>query len=277
MNLPKVSVIMGIYNCEDTLPVAIDSIVNQTYQNWELIMCDDGSTDNTYSVAQKYKEKYPEKVKLIKNEKNLGLNCTLNRCLEECTGDYVARMDGDDISAPDRFAAEVDFLNEHPEYSIVSTPMIYFDENGVWGEGHAIEKPQIRDFVFHAPFHCHAPCMIRTEAYRKVGGYTEDTRLLRFEDCNLWYKLYAAGYRGYNIQRPYYMMRDDRNAMNRRTFSSRMRAVYVQWIGFRLVKMPARYYVFLLFMLIKGIVLGFLPSSVYTFLHKMKIKHSIPF
>ena len=74
----KISIIMGIYNCAKTLPEAIDSILAQTYSNWELIMCDDGSSDDTYAIAEKYKITYPNKIKLIKNEKNLGLNATLN-------------------------------------------------------------------------------------------------------------------------------------------------------------------------------------------------------
>lgn len=193
----NVSIIMGIYNCAETLPEAIESILNQTYLNWELIMCDDGSSDDTWKIAIRYAEKYPDKIKILKNESNKGLNYTLNRCLKKATGKYIARMDGDDISMPERLEKEVSFLEEHKEYAIVSTPMIYFDEYGEWGEGKAIEIPQLKDFVFHPPFHCHAPCMIRKEAYDRVGGYTVDKRLLRYEDCNLWYKLYSKGYRGY--------------------------------------------------------------------------------
>lgn len=189
----NVSIIMGIYNCAETLPEAIESILNQTYLNWELIMCDDGSSDDTWKIAIRYAEKYPDKIKILKNESNKGLNYTLNRCLKKATGKYIARMDGDDISMPERLEKEVSFLEEHKEYAIVSTPMIYFDEYGEWGEGKAIEIPQLKDFVFHPPFHCHAPCMIRKEAYDRVGGYTVDKRLLRYEDCNLWYKLYSKG------------------------------------------------------------------------------------
>lgn len=78
---PKVSVIMGIYNCESTLPQAVDSILAQTYPNWELVMCDDGSTDGTYAVAERYRIQYPEKIVLLKNEQNRKLSYSLNRCL----------------------------------------------------------------------------------------------------------------------------------------------------------------------------------------------------
>lgn len=84
----KVSIIMGIYNCADTLSQAIDSILNQTYTDWELIMCDDASTDNTYDVAKSYRDKYPEKIVLIKNEVNSKLSFTLNHCLKYASGEY---------------------------------------------------------------------------------------------------------------------------------------------------------------------------------------------
>ena len=118
-----VSVIMGIYNCAETLGEAIDSIVHQTYTDWELIMCDDGSKDNTLEVALQYQEQYPDKIVVLKNEKNLGLNATLNKCLQVARGNYIARMDGDDICSPDRFQKEIDVLEHEPNIAIVSTEM----------------------------------------------------------------------------------------------------------------------------------------------------------
>lgn len=267
---PKVSIIMGIYNCADTLEDAVDSILAQSFNDWELIMCDDGSTDRTLEIAWQYAEKYPNQFIIIKNEENQGLNYTLNHCLNYVRGKYVARMDGDDLSLPERFEKEVAFLDSHPEYAIVSTPMIFFDDRGDWGCSKAIEVPKIKDFVNHAPFHCHAPCMIRKEAYLAVDGYTVDKRLLRFEDCNLWYKLYAAGYRGYNLQEPLYKMRDDRNAYQRRTPSARMRGVYVQWVGFRMIKMPLKYYPYLLLEFLKDVAVVLMPEKIYTMLHKKR-------
>ncbi|MDK0922904.1 glycosyltransferase family 2 protein, partial [Clostridium perfringens] len=97
----KVSIIMGIYNCEKTLSDCIDSLLNQTYTNWELIMCDDSSTDCTYKIAKRYAEKY-NNIILLRNETNKKLSATLNRCLEVAKGEYVARMDADDIALPTR-------------------------------------------------------------------------------------------------------------------------------------------------------------------------------
>lgn len=271
-NKYKISIIMGIYNCENTLEEALDSIIAQTYTDWQFILCDDGSKDDTYEIAKKYLTKYPEKFVLLKNEKNLGLNQTLNNCLKVAEGEYIARMDGDDVSLPERFQKEVEFLDMHPEYAIVSTPMIFFDEDGEWGKSTAIEIPRLKDFVFHAPFHCHAPCMIRREAFEKVKGYTVDKRLLRYEDCNLWYKLYAAGYRGYNLSEPLYKMRDDRNAYQRRTLESRLRAVYVQWTGFKMIGFPKRYYLYLIVCFFKNVILAIMPEKMYKQMRRKKLR-----
>lgn len=263
----KVSIIMGIYNCSSTLSEAIDSIIAQTYTNWELIMCDDGSKDNTYDVALSYKEKYPNKIILIKNEKNLGLNKTLNRCLEYATGEYIARMDGDDVSVENRLFKEISFLENNPEYAIVSSPMIYFDENGEWGESKAIENPTNLDFVIGTPF-CHAPCMVRTEAYKEVNGYSTDDRTLRAEDYNLWFRLYAMGYKGHNLQTPLYKMRDDENAYSRRSFKFAKNEAYVRYTGYKMLNLPKKYYIFAL----RPIIVGLLPKPIYMVLHHRR-KH----
>ena len=99
---PKISVIMGVYNCASTLPDAIMSIQAQTVLDWEFIICDDGSTDETWKIAGKF-QRQDNRIVLLRNDKNLGLNATLNKCLSVARGKYIARMDGDDICAPERF------------------------------------------------------------------------------------------------------------------------------------------------------------------------------
>lgn len=270
--MPKVSIIMGIYNCAQTLPEAIDSILAQTFSDWQLILCDDGSKDQTCAVAERYQKEYPDQIVLLKNEHNMGLNHTLNRCLQAADGEYVARMDGDDVSLPTRLEKEAAFLDAHPEYAIVSTPMIFFDESGDWGRSYAIEKPTKHDFIKHSPVHCHAPCMIRREAYLAVGGYTEDRRMLRFEDVNLWYKLYAKGYSGYNLDEPLYKMRDDQAAANRRSLKSRMNGVYVTCVGFKLFHFPWYLYGYVGIDFLKHVIKGIMPEWLYMRFHKRAVK-----
>lgn len=217
MNLvaPRITVLIGIYNCAPTLAEALDSLIAQTYQGFKVIMCDDGSTDNTLEVAKRYVDKYPDNFILIRNEQNLKLAATLNHCLEYTDTEYVARMDGDDISLPERFEKEIEFLDSHPEYALVSCPMIHFDEDGDFMTGKAKQVPETLDFRRGTPF-CHAPVMIRTKVLKEVGGYTVKSTTIRREDYYLWYKIFRAGYRGYNLNEPLYKMRDDRNAKMRR-------------------------------------------------------------
>lgn len=262
---PKISVLMGIYNCADTLSESLDSLLNQTYQNFVVIMCDDGSKDNTYEVARNYVVRYPEKFLLLKNEKNMGLNFTLNKCLENATGEFIARMDGDDLCDPTRLEKELNFLLEHPEYAIVSTPMKYFDENGVFRIGTGGGEPNVNRIPLGTPF-CHAPCMVRKEAYDAVGGYSVDDRLLRVEDWHLWIKMYSKGYKGYVLEEPLYMMRDDQSAISRRKFKYRLNEAYVGRLAVKMLGLPKYYYL----LTIRPIIVGLLPKSIYKLLHAKK-------
>lgn len=264
-----ISVIMGIYNCATTLPEAIESVINQTYTDWELIMCDDGSQDDTYDVALKYKNKFPDKVVVLKNEKNMGLNATLNKCLSVAQGKYIARMDGDDICACERFAEEIAVLENESEIAIVSTDMSYFDESGTWGRISHPKYPKKRDFLRGTPF-CHAPCMVRKIAFDKVQGYSVDEKLLRVEDYHLWLKMYKAGFSGKNIDKVLYSMRDDRNAYSRRKFKYRLNEAYVKCLAVKELKLPAWGYIYAL----RPIIVGLLPNVVYDKLHKRNLKGS---
>ena len=260
----KISVIMGIYNCADTLKEAVKSIENQTYENWELILCDDGSKDGTYQIAEELKNQ-DSRIILLKNEKNLGLNKTLNRCLASATGDYIARMDGDDDCRSDRFEKQIAFLQTNPEYQIVSSSMVLFDESGEWGTVSCPEFPKAKDTVERTAF-CHAAVMVKKECMDKVGGYTEDDRMLRVEDVNLWIKLYAAGFKGYNIQEPLYRMRNDQNALNRRKYKYRINSVYVRLKGCKALKLGVKSYIKAVTPMINGLV----PAKLRHFIRKIQ-------
>ena len=203
----------------------------------------------------------------MRNEKNIKLAATLNRCLEYADTEYVARMDGDDISLPERFEKEIKFLDGHPEYAIVSTPMKYFDECGIFRVGGVIKhEPEPKDFIKGTPF-CHAPCMVRKKAYDAVNGYDDSVYLFRVEDYHLWMKMYAAGYKGYNIQEPLYQMRDDKNAFNRRKFRYRINEAYVRTLIIRKFKLPVYTYTWVIIPLIIGLI----PPHIYNYLHKKRL------
>lgn len=266
--MPKISVVMGIYNCADTLSEAIDCIVKQTEKDWELIMCDDGSNDNTYKIAMQYKNKYPNKIVVLRNECNLGLNETLNRCLEVSKGKYIARMDGDDLCVSNRFELEERILDDKPEIAIVSSDMQFFDETGIWGYISHPTNPTKYDLIKDTPF-CHAACMVRKEAYDRVKGYTSRRRLLRVEDYHLWMKMFFVGFKGENIHEPLYQMRDDRNAYDRRKFCYRINESYVKFLVVRNLKLPIWNYCFVL----RPILVGIIPSFLYNILHKYRLRN----
>ncbi len=260
----KVSVIMGIYNCAPTLSEAIDSLLAQSFTDWELIMCDDGSTDDTLSIAFSYVEKH-ENVLLIQNNYNIGLPATLNHCIEYAESEYIARMDGDDVSTPDRFEKEVSFLDSHPEFALVSCEMIHFDSTGEWGLSKYVERPEKMDFLKKSPF-CHAGAMMRRSALNMVGNYTVSERLRRGQDYWLWHKFYCAGYKGYNLQEPLYKMRDDKAAQERRTLKGAMNGLKAEWRIFSNLGIPWP----LRFKAFRGLFVALLPSRLYTYLHKRK-------
>lgn len=262
-NKIRITVLMAIYNCADTLAEALDSLLAQTYQQFKVVLCDDCSTDNTYEVAQKYKERFPEKFILIKNESNSKLPFSLNRCLEYADTEYVARMDGDDISRPQRFEKEINFLDNNPEYAVVSTAMHYFDENGIFKTSTVTEIPTKRNFIGTTP-HAHAAAMIRTNVLKSVSGYTVKRWTRRGQDVHLWAKIYHSGNRGYNLSEPLYMMRDDAAAYKRRTVKEAIYSIRRNYEIYKLMDISRLN----IYGLIRPLIVAMLPKFIYDKLHK---------
>ena len=258
-----ISVLMGIYNCAATLPEAIDSVLKQTYSNWQLIMCDDGSTDNTYEVAKQYEEAYPNKIIVLRNDRNMRLQYTLNRCLQYAQGEYVARMDGDDVCSPERFEKEISFLNCNPDYALVSCQMEMFDEDGTFRTVYYFEKPYSEQLLHGSQF-CHAGCMMRTDVLRTLNGYDTSEKCERVEDYDLWVRLYAAGYKGYNIQEVLYSMRDDRNAFVRRSLRNRLNESRIIFRAGLCFGRPAKGF----FLCLVPIAKWFVPAKLYRIIHR---------
>lgn len=232
--MAKVSIIMATYNCEDTLKKSIDSILSQTYTDWEFIICDDCSTDSTLQILKEYEKKYPKKIIIIQNEENSKLSFSLNHCLKYAKGEYIARMDADDISVRERLEKQVAFLDEHPEYAVVSTAMTPFDENGLRPTRYMKPEPTKNDLVSRSPF-AHATIVMRREAYDAVGGYTVSKRTIRGQDYDMWFRFFALGLRGYNMQEPLYLVLEDDKAIKRRTLKTRYYEVQTKLKGYKLL------------------------------------------
>lgn len=269
MKSPKVSVMMGIYNCQDTLPAAIESIFAQTYTNWELIMCDDGSTDQTFAIAQRYKDKYPEKVILLRNEKNQKLPATLNRCLEYATGEYTARMDGDDLSHPERFQIQVNYLLAHPDVDLVGTAMLNYDGVKTNGYRKGMEHPSPRIIGLGTPFN-HATIMMKTSVYKDLNGYSLEPYVVRCEDIDLWMRFFAAGYRGENLPNALYYVREDKNAVARRKVRDGFRVSKMLFINYRKYGYPLQQYL----LIFKPVISCLMPKRLKYYYNKNRWKYS---
>ena len=267
ITLCTVSVIMGIYkmmNKESIVKLAIDSILNQTYKDFEFIICDDGSNDGTYELVQNLIKK-DDRVILIKNEKNRGLAYSLNHCLSIAKGKYIARMDADDISIPNRFEKQVKFLDEHLEYAVVGCNMLYINENGIWGNRVLAEKPTKKSFLFTSPF-AHPTVIMRKEILDLLNGYKVEKITRRLEDYDLFMRLYANGYKGYNMQEFLYQFREDNDAFKRRAYKYRWDEIQVRYRGFKALDLMPSGFLYV----IKPLIIGLIPQVILAKLRKMR-------
>lgn len=261
---PLVSILMGVFNCEDTVGEAIESIIGQTYTCWELIICDDGSSDSTLSIVRAFESREP-RIVVLHHSDNRGLAPTLNDCLSRASGSLIARMDGDDISMPTRIERQVQTLRNDPTVAIVSTAMDLFDEIGSWGQTRPSPQPSPSDLLHGSPF-AHAPMMMHRVALDSVNGYSESPRHWRVEDYHLWLKLLAAGRRGVNIPEPLYRMRNDREAAARRTIRARINEARLICDIVRVLGLPRWHYVSAL----RPLILSLLPQALYVALHRWR-------
>lgn len=260
--MPTVSVIMGIYNTESKLADSIESILQQTYSDWELIMCDDGSTDRTYEIAKKYSDKY-ENIYLLKNNKNMGLAYSLNKCLKYASGKYIARSDADDINLPNRFKVQVEFLEKNPQYQLVGCSAIIINEKGIRGIRKLNEVPDKKILITSVPF-IHPTVMVRKEVYDILNGYTVTSRTRRGQDLDLWFRFFAKGFNGYNIPIPLYKYNESLNDYKKRNLKIRLSEITTRYFGYKLLGFPKYYNIFLL----KPLLATVIPDKLIYRYHK---------
>lgn len=263
----EISVIMGIYNMankKEIMRLAIESILNQTYKNFEFIICDDGSSDETYEILKEFCKK-DERILLLKNNKNRGLAYSLNHCLSIAKGKYIARMDADDISMPNRLEKQIKFLDEYLEYAMVGCNLLFINDKGIWGKRILVEKPTKKSFLFTSPF-CHPAIVMRKEVLDKVNNYKVEKITRRAEDYDLFMRIYANGYKGYNLQEFLYQFREDNDAFKRRAYKYRLDEVQVRYKGFKALGLMPRGFLYV----IKPLIVGLIPQKLLANLRKMR-------
>ncbi len=185
--LPRISVVMSVYNGEEYLREAVDSILNQTLTEFEFIVANDASTDGTAQILADSARREP-RIRLLSNPKKLGLARSLNRGLEQARGQYIVRMDTDDISLPVRLEKQLVFMEKHPEIGVLGTAVELIDSDGKI-TGQRIYPPEpivIRwRLVFENPI-CHPTTIIRRDLLQCVQ-YNPD--LTTAQDYDLWCRL----------------------------------------------------------------------------------------
>ena len=233
MEQPLVSVIMGVYNQwdEKILQDAVNSILNQTYINLEFIIWDDGSLPEAARHVTEL-ALLDDRIIVAGREENRGLAFSLNECIRLAKGKYIARMDADDISLPERIERQVDFLETHPAYGWCGTNARLFDENGIWGARSMPEMPELSDYFHYSPY-IHPSVMFRAELFDENNGYLSTEETLRCEDYELFMNLMQRGQKGYNLQEQLFCYRETGESYHRRTVKSRVNEAKTRYRNYK--------------------------------------------
>lgn len=195
---PLVSVVLSVYNCEKYLAEAIDSILAQTWTDLEFVIVDDGSTDSTPDILSSYSD---SRIKLI-SQKNRGLAPALNAGIQNALGKYIARMDADDISLPNRLEKQVEFMENNSYCSVLGSNALLIDMNGnyLYTSSVPLTGEKINSVLnTQSPFF-HSSVIFRKDDFLKCGGYFEKIKH-HFEDFILWHKMKQLG-RLCNLEEP---------------------------------------------------------------------------
>jgi glycosyltransferase involved in cell wall biosynthesis len=191
--VPKISVLLPVYNSGTFLAQAIDSVLAQSFSDFELIVINDGSTDESETIISRYAD---ARIVYVKNESNLGLIATLNKGLALCKGKFIARMDADDISLPQRFEKQVEFLEQYPEVAVVATKIVMIDQQGIetgfWDDDfNASNRREIAEMMPKLNCIAHPSIMSRAHILRNIGY---NRRFRGSEDWGLWLTLLSQGH-----------------------------------------------------------------------------------
>ena len=212
-----VTVIMSIHNNEKTLRTSVESIQKQTYKDWDMIVVDDASTDGSRELLLNVSKGDP-RIQVLFNANNIGLAASLNKALSYAKGPLIARMDGDDISFPERFEKQVDFLMKNPEIDVLGTNALLmtmsreFTKN-IYSELDTKHKDIVSRLYSHRhnPF-IHPTIMAKKDFFVALGGYNEKYHV--GQDLDLWLRGYKK-FHYHNLQEPLlYYMATDRSTFN---------------------------------------------------------------
>lgn len=263
--MPKISVIIGAHNCADTIEVSIKSILDQTFSDWECLICDDASSDSTFDILKSiYGEN--KKFTILRNERNLGLAASLNRCIKVSNGEFLARQDADDFSYPERFREQLAFLEKNRDVTVVGTYTDLFSQGSVWGSIMPPVEPKLIDWVRGFGI-VHGSAMMQRRAVIAAGMYDESA--IRSQDYDLWVRMVAFGSKIRTLPKVLYSMRWDRSTYARRKFKFRIAEIKMRLSSMRRLKAPTLFYLYIL----KPIFIAVVPSFFIRVFHFYKFRN----
>lgn len=258
----KVSVIMSVYlrECDrkDWMEMAVESILGQSLRNLEFLIYDDGSEEDMGDFLRKLAQR-DSRIRYLKGTGNRGIAYGLNRCIQEAAGQYIARMDADDISLPGRLERQIEFLETHPEYDYVGCAAGLIDEQHLWGSRRMPKIPSKKDFRSFSPF-IHPSVVFRKSVFITYGMYVSAEHMRRCEDYELFMRLHSFGCYGYNLQEELFWYREYKEGYQKRTFCHRAEEARLRRWGFAALGLTGiiswlyRY---------KPFAVGVLPECVY--------------
>lgn len=258
MSKPKISVIMSEYNTPpDYLKASIESILNQTFKDIEIIIVDDCGKNDLDSITEEYKDK---RIKVIKNNKNIGLVESLNKAITASKADILARMDTDDIADENRLEEQYKFMINHEEYSVVGTLANEFSKNSTTG---VLGKPgeKTAKSLAYGDSIIHPSVMMRKKDIQSVGGYKNYKRA---EDLSLWFELVMKGFRLFVIDRVLLNYRVNKEDYSKRKLKTRRGEIKARLHYYHLTKAPVLAYL----VIIKSIVSSILPTRIVAFFRR---------
>ena len=258
MSKPKISVIMSEYNTPPNyLRASIESILNQTFKDIEIVIVDDCGKNDLESIVKEYKDR---RIRVIKNDKNIGLVESLNKAIAVSKADILARMDTDDIADENRLEEQYNFMISHEEYSVVGTLANEFSKNSTTG---ILGKPgeKTAKSLAYGDSIIHPSVMMRKKDIQSVGGYKNYKRA---EDLSLWFELVMKGFRLFVIDRVLLNYRVNEEDYSKRKFKTRGGEIKARLHYYRLTKAPVLAYL----VIVKSITSSILPTRIVAFFRR---------
>ena len=224
-----ITVLMSVYNDELYLEAAIESILNQTYQDFEFLIFDDASSDMSLEILQRYAEKDP-RIKLVVNQVNRGLGFNLAQGVRLAQSPWIARMDADDVAFSNRLELQVKYVQANPDVAIVGGCAIDIDKDGKFVSERRVpsQNQQIQKLIWTNPF-IHGTVLFHKDSITKVGSYS--TSLAKRQDYDLWFRCAQAGFKFANLPQPLIKYRFTGNTLQRNNWKVALVHLRIGWLG----------------------------------------------